>query len=673
MTGDVASGQASYSHIDEEGPEHESQPAVIALPPPRPYGGSYVTKRAINECLPNTVAALVKWLVRDSGWQVRNGRSEWTPIHARHICILFRRFVNFGEDLTRPYVRGLEARGIPHLLVGSKSFHHREEVVAIRTALTAIEWPEDELAVFALLRGSLFSFSDDLLLQFKLAHDGKPLHPFRRYKEDLAEDLRPVAAALRFIADLHRERNRRAIADTINLLMEHVRAHAGFALRPSGQQVLANVLRICDLARAYELTGGFSFRGFVEELTAQADKTESAEAPVLEEASDGVRIMTVHTAKGLEFPVVVLADMTANLHAAEPDRYVDAERGLCATRLLRNCSPRELLEHAARETEREHAEGVRVCYVAATRARDLLVVPAVGDGPEDGWLAPLNKAIYPERTMERRPAPCDAVTFRGDRTVLWRPFTSSNIEDESIRPGLHAAGSGEHRVLWWDPTELELDVEQEHGLRGVDMLKAGGKAEEGVSGYREWRDHRARRVEASRTPEFDVVRVTDLEDEPLEYPVSFVSAAAAERRGGGTPFGSLVHAILRDVPAAPARAEIEALASMHARILGSGAGDTALAVDAVAAVVRHEVWREAMSSQALHREWPVAMRLGDGRLLEGVLDLAYKDISGWVVVDFKTDVDVELNRRAYVRQLRWYLHALASATDENVRGVLIQV
>ncbi len=64
------------------------------------------------------------------------------------------------------------------------------------------------------------------------------------------------------------------------------------------------------------MTGGISFRGFVEELAAQAEKEEAAEAPVLEEDSDGVRLMTVHGAKGLEFPVVILADLTANLAAA---------------------------------------------------------------------------------------------------------------------------------------------------------------------------------------------------------------------------------------------------------------------------------------------------------------------------------------------------------------------
>ena len=268
----------------------------------------------------------------------------------------------------------------------------------LRAALNAIEWPDDELSVFAALKGSLFAIPDNLLLRFR--HEIGRLHPFQRLPEPLPEDFKPLADALRLLADLHRGRNRRPIADTVNALLEATRAHAGFALRPAGHQVLANVYRVADLARNFELSGGISFRGFVEELEAQAEKAESAEAPVLEEGAEGVRLMTVHSAKGLEFPVVILADITANIAAGDPDRYVDAQQRLCATRLLR-CAPWELRENESQERLRERAEGVRVAYVAATRARDLLVIPAVGDEELDGWVGPLNKAIYPPNDRYR--------------------------------------------------------------------------------------------------------------------------------------------------------------------------------------------------------------------------------------------------------------------------------
>src|SRR5207244_9403162 len=121
---------------------------------------------------------------------------------------------------------------------------------------------------------------------------------------------------------------------TIHEILELTRAHAGFALRPAGHQVLANLQRICDMAQSFEIGGGISFRGFVEQLEREAEGPTSNEAAVLEEGVEGVRLMTVQKAKGLEFPVVVLADMACKLSSGKPDRYVDAEQGLAATTLL---------------------------------------------------------------------------------------------------------------------------------------------------------------------------------------------------------------------------------------------------------------------------------------------------------------------------------------------------
>ena len=150
-------------------------------------------------------------------------------------------------------------------------------------------------------------------------------HPFRIPKElggnsgqELAltgeptAHLAPIADALRLLQQLHRGRNYRPVADTIGRLLTETRAHVGFILRPAGEQALANVLHIAELARQYEASGGISFRGFIDELRTAA-ASEAAEAPILEEGSDGVRLMTVHKAKGLEFPVVILADLTCNM------------------------------------------------------------------------------------------------------------------------------------------------------------------------------------------------------------------------------------------------------------------------------------------------------------------------------------------------------------------------
>ena len=339
------------------------------------------------------MGAFVAWLVRESGWTVteRQARpspggheTSRVPIEARHVALLFRRFYAWGSDVTRGYVDALEARGLRHLLVGGRSFHEREEVAAMRAVLTAIEWPDDELSVFAALRGTLFAVDDETLLAYR--HRFGRFHPFRVPRAlaageiDGADRLLPVADALELLRRLHVARNEVPIARTIGELLEETRAHAGFVMRRAGEQVLANVLQLGELARRYEQAGGLSFRGFVEDLRDEAAEGQAGEAPILEQGSDGVRIMTVHGAKGLEFPVVILADPTSRLHRATASRFIDSPRGICALR-LGGWAPLDLLDHEAEEIARDREEGIRLAYVAATRARDLLVVPAEGDAP----------------------------------------------------------------------------------------------------------------------------------------------------------------------------------------------------------------------------------------------------------------------------------------------------
>src|SRR5262249_34086494 len=201
--------------------------------------------------------------------------------------------------------------------------HLREEVESLRTALVAIEWPDDELAVYATLKGPLFAIGDEELVEYR--HRFRRLHPYRLPSEKVEPHLAPVVEALGLLRSLHGLRNHRPIEETVTRLLTATRAHAAFVLRPWGEQALANVLRIAELAQTYEASGSISFRGFVERLRKEAEG-EASEAPIVEESSEGVRIMTVHKAKGLEFPVVVLADMTAGIAAGHPGRYADRQR-----------------------------------------------------------------------------------------------------------------------------------------------------------------------------------------------------------------------------------------------------------------------------------------------------------------------------------------------------------
>jgi ATP-dependent exoDNAse (exonuclease V) beta subunit len=693
MDGDVEGLQARYMALEPSRSDHPGQPSVVALPVPRPYGQKYIAAREIEASLPDAVGAYVDWLVRESGWTVTERRHGRVPLEARHVCILFRRFVSFGEDITRKYVEALEARGVPHLLVGGRTFHDREEIETLRAALMAVEWPDDQLSVFATLRGALFAIGDaDLLEYFSIA---KRFHPFR-IPETLPAGLSPVREALEQLASLHRQRNRRPVADTIALLLDHTRAHVGFVLRPGGEQALANVLHVAELARQYEMDGGMSFRGYVDTLHAEAAAGQAAEAPILEEGSDGVRLMTVHKAKGLEFPVVILADITARLTPWEAARYLDSDRNLCALR-IGGWSPQDLNEHRDIELRREQKEGERVAYVAATRARDLLVVPAVGDEPySEGWVAPLNAALYPPESARRAAdvAPgCPA--FKSRDSVLNRP-NGDPATPRTVCPGEHRFGAGEtvlpakagshYSVVWWspEPVVLALDKQAPFGLRRDDLIVREVAPEVVAAGqraYRDWRNAREAAIHAAETPSIPVKTATEAAIADMSLPndieVQVEEAGAGVDRPGGARFGTLVHAMLADVPLSSTAPDVVShLAAAHGRVLGAEPSEVAAARQVVEDVLAHPLLRAAARAAdegRCYRETPVTLRFEDGALVEGTVDLAYESADAMVVIDFKTDRELAGALDRYRRQVQIYASAVAAATGRPARAVLMRI
>jgi len=687
MDGDDEAQQAEYVPLASWRRDADAQPGVVALPVPAPYGGrGKVVQYAVEKSYPDAVGAFLHWVLKESGWTVstRESGEERVPVEERHVCLLFRRFDSmFAGDVTRPYVEALEARGIRHLLVGGRSFHDREEVETLRTALTAVEWPDDELSVFATLHGSLFAVGDDLLLEYRHLH--KRVHPFR-IPDALPERLEPVAAALRILAALHRGRNRRPIAETVNRLLETTRAHAGFVLRPSGEQALANVLHVAEQARSYETTGGISFRGFVERLADDAERRKSQEAPILEEGSEGVRLMTVHKAKGLEFPVVVLADPTATLAFDNPGRAIDAEKGTCALRIA-GWSPVDLNEERDREVARDVAEGIRLCYVAATRARDVLVVPAVGDEPlmdfrpdepaRAGWLSPLNAAITPPRDRWGESEPAPGTPKLGRDSVRDRPF-DPGAGQASVRPGLHRLEA--NRVVWWDPHVLALGAEPAFGIRQAELMDKETPetvVTEGVQAHEEWKAARRALRERAAQPAREVRTATEwaVAGRPDGAEPEWVRLPRAPRRPKGARFGALVHAALAVVPLDADDARVEQIVELQARILGALPDEVKAATKVVREVLEQPLIgraREAAARGNCRRETPVAATL-DGLVVEGVVDLAFRENGAWTVIDFKTDQEIEDRLDLYKRQVGLYASVIARATGEPARAVLMQV
>jgi ATP-dependent exoDNAse (exonuclease V) beta subunit len=704
--------QADYIPLSPDRSADESQPAIVALPVPEPYarrGPLKASGRAIEESLPDAVAAFVAWLLDEkNGWRVAerqpDGSEMRVPVQPRHVAILFRRFVSFGEDVTRKYTNAIEARGIPHLLVGGKAFHGREEVETIRAALAAIEWPDDELSVFATLKGSLFAIDDEQLLEFRDRFG--TFHPFRIPKElggnsgqDLAltaeptAPLMPIAAALRLLQTLHRGRNYRPVADTITRLLDQTRAHVGFILRPAGEQALANVLHVAELARQYEATGGISFRGFIDELRT-ASESESAEAPILEESSDGVRLMTVHKAKGLEFPIVILADLTCRLSRNDASRYLEPSRRLCAIK-IGGWAPHELHEHEMEEVMRDEAEGVRLAYVAATRARDLLVVPALGDEPWDGgWLSPLNRALYPPIEVRRTPIrgpKCPA--FKSKDSVLWRP-NDETASASTVSPGLHVFGDG-YAVAWWEPGPgggLKLGEKPPFGVRREDLIVKDVPRHliaDGRTRYDRWRLARQDARDAGAVPSLTLATVREWTADPARpipapadpHAVTIVNLAtprSGQREGaGGSAFGLLVHSVLATAAFDASRADLNQTAAYEARLLGLAEADAAAAADAAERAFSHTLIaraREATLRGACRRETPVACTLDDGTVIEGIVDLAFEEGGRWHVVDFKTDREINATgEEQYRRQVALYAAAIQKATGLRAEGILVRL
>lgn len=555
------------------------------------------------------------------------------------------------------------------MLIGSKSFHDREEVGTLCAALRAIEDPFDKLNVYATLRGSLFAFDDVTLCEFWDRSRKATAEVGDELGDAFSIDTEGVRAALDILHRLHRKRNHQPITATIHELLDAVRAHAGFALRPGGERVLANVLRVIDLARRYEVASATSFRSFIEFLEDEAAAGETGEAPLLEHDADGVKLMTVHKAKGLEFPVVILADPTCKAVHEDGGQYVDLDSRICAHSLL-GCAPWDLLDHEDAEMEAERAEADRLAYVAATRSRDLLVISGLGTKEWlDSWLTPLYDAIYPE--ADNMGAARVYPRFAGKHTYIGKPERAA--PPPSIIPGWHSARAGRHEVLWMDPLVLPAEPAFRQGISDVNLLM--GDAAPGVAAHKNWIAIREEAVRKGSIPSRQIEIATAVRNIPEHSLISVETVRIAPTHAivSDRLFGKLVHAILQDVPLeindSKSAGLLDKIAKAHCRRLGLTDDDLRRAIDMVLAIQATPVLRAASKAHRILRESPFIFRSDGGSLVAGNIDLAYLDDTGWTIVDYKTG---RADRHEYEKQMQIYGLALAS-DRQPVKGVLLEL
>ena len=315
-------------------PQHATtQPTVTLLRP------SAFAKLNALQTRRTEAAAIARYL------RARGGK--WSDV-----VLLFRSFS--GVDI---YADVFAEHGIPVRVIGGRGYYQRQEIQTLLSLLSCLDNPGDQLHLIATLRSPLFGWTDERV--FTTAAAGR--------LDYLHND------ALALLRELHDQRHTRSVAGYVEWVMARTKICETFlATQPDGGQCVANLLKALELARQLEATGLRSVRQFVRQLreTVVAGLDEEP-SPANEESDNVVRFLTMHKSKGLEFPVVVLPDLAGRSN----DSGATLLFGATVELRFGGCRTAKFDESNEHQKKREEAEEIRLLYVAATRAKERLVVP----------------------------------------------------------------------------------------------------------------------------------------------------------------------------------------------------------------------------------------------------------------------------------------------------------
>jgi ATP-dependent helicase/nuclease subunit A len=306
------------------------------------------------------------------------------------------------------YERVFQQMGVPCYVVGGgRGFYLRYEVRDLANLLRALTALEDELAMLSLLRSPMVGLSlDALVLLTDAAH--RLQLPLRLVLNDPppdvpADDTERLLRFLGWFGDLEREVGRRSVGWLLTRALEASAYEAQLLRQPDGAQQVANVRKLLAMAMSQPAVSPQAFADQLDALV-RAEQREG-NAPLFEESADVVRFYTVHGAKGLEFPVVFLADTGYRERARDLPLYVEPQERKIGLRLRNGYETATYRELRERHRQDEVSESQRKLYVALTRARDYLVVnlTMAGNPWARGLAGALHRYLNLPRTLHHLP------------------------------------------------------------------------------------------------------------------------------------------------------------------------------------------------------------------------------------------------------------------------------
>lgn len=624
----------TFEHVMRPPEEGDYQPDYIPLSPFRESGSPGLEiLRAGTEFadLPPAddrrayEASAVAWSIREAV-----DKKRWTvydkaagadrPATYGDIALLFRATTGLSF-----YEEALRSWEVPYRVAGGKAYYARAEVRELTSVLTAVERPHDGVAVFGALRSVFFGLSDEKIF----------LHWSRAGGLDYTrvDAQGSVGRAFAVLRELRELRNSVRLVTFMELLFERTGALPSLFMRPQGEQRVANLMKMSAMASRLEESGPITFKRFVRWVSDRGVReVDEGESPVRETGDDFVTVLTIHKAKGLEFPVVYLPGLWST------DRKdvgpVVLNRGaenlqVCLSKTL-GLSTLDWEAASKREGAVLEAEKIRLLYVAMTRARDRLVLPCLFGA---GYAAEGKGKILGH--------------FKHLETLL-----------DAVRAG---------GAKWADDTKVPpkgLDRCREKALRLPGMKEKAGGHDFGDT-LDTWLKSLERTLEnmASYLPVTSPTGLTPkleaaLGPKEIDAPPGGKPGLEGEPPSDvGRKIGSLVHSVLERDPSWDSQS-MQALAMS----LGTEAGLRADAIDHASGLLAR--FSESAFAKRLRaarftgREVPFCLPLE--ATVEGVADLVIEEDDGWRVVDFKTDgvAEDEVEERANHYRMQGACYAL---------------